>query len=58
LYYLTSTLKGKTWYVVLLGQYRDKNAAKAALSKSPSSIRKMKPWIRTIKGLQDSASTH
>ena len=51
LVYIESLYKEKPWFVVVLGVYPDKTAAKVKMNKLPSSVKKQKPWIRSLKGL-------
>lgn len=51
LFYIESSYKNKPWYVVILGVYPDKVAARAKMAKLPASVKKQKPWIRSLKGL-------
>ncbi len=51
-FYIQSTYKGKAWFVVLDGPYPDKAKANRAVASMPEKIRKMTPWIRSVKGVQ------
>lgn len=51
-FYVESTYKGKPWFVVLLGIYTDKAAARTALDSLPAVIQQQGPWLRGVKGLQ------
>ncbi|UZE95633.1 AAA family ATPase [Alkalimarinus alittae] len=51
LLYIESTYKEKPWFVVLLGVYPNKAAAKAEMARLPRSIKKQKPWVRSLEGL-------
>lgn len=51
LFYIKSTYKNKPWYVVVLGVYPNKAAAKAKVNELPASIKKQKPWVRSLNGL-------
>lgn len=53
-FYFKSDYRGKPWYVVLLGVFPDKEAARKAMDGLPQRIRKQGPWLRSIKGLQKS----
>ena len=52
LLYIESTYKGGAWFVVMSGVYIDKDAARKAMSSLPVIIKKQKPWLRSVKGLQ------
>lgn len=52
LYYFTTLYKGKPWHVVVFGQYANRDAAKRAINSLPSELKKLKPWPRSIKGVQ------
>ncbi len=41
------------WYVAVVGVYRNKEAAKAAVAKLPADLVKLKPWPRSLQGIQD-----
>ncbi len=51
-FYIRSTYKGKPWFVVLDGAYSSKDKARAGVDRYPESLKKQKPWIRTVKGIQ------
>ena len=53
LLYIESTYKGGPWFVVISGIYSDKAAARKALTSLPSAVKKQKPWLRSVKGLQN-----
>ena len=50
--YVESTYKGGPWFVVVSGIYVDKVAARKALASLPLAVKKQKPWLRSVKGLQ------
>ena len=52
LFYLESTYKGGAWFVVISNIYDNKESARKALSALPVVIKKQKPWLRSVKGLQ------
>ncbi|MEQ5635015.1 SPOR domain-containing protein [Providencia manganoxydans] len=43
---------GKTWYVLIHGNYRSVNEAKSAISTLPADIQAKKPWVRNMKQVQ------
>jgi len=45
----------KNWYVVFYGLYKDRETAKAAVSKLPSGIKSNGPWPRNIGKIQQEA---
>ncbi len=51
LLYIESRYKEKPWFVVIFGVYPNKTAARTVLDKLPTSVKKQKPWIRSLKGL-------
>ncbi|MFD2231589.1 AAA family ATPase [Alkalimarinus sediminis] len=51
LVYIESLYKEKPWYVVVFGVYANKAQARAKMDKLPASVKKQKPWIRSIEGL-------
>ena len=53
LLYVGSTYKGGAWFVVISGIYPDKSAARKALASLPAAVKKQKPWLRSVKGLQN-----
>jgi len=52
MYYFLTTFKGAPWHVVVYGQYPNRNAANAAAKKLPPDLAKLKPWARSIQGVQ------
>lgn len=52
LYYFTTTFKNKPWHVVVYGQYANRNAAKRAIESLPAELKNLKPWPRSIAGVQ------
>ncbi len=52
LFYSFSTLyKGRPWYVVVYGRYPSRNAAAAAIL--PPALKQLRPWARSVQGVQD-----
>lgn len=52
-FYLFRTLyKEKPWFVVVYGQYKDRATASAASKKLPAELAKLRPWARSIQGIQ------
>lgn len=45
---------GRNWYVVITGDYPDRDRARAALEELPADLRAEGAWIRTLGSLQDS----
>lgn len=57
-FYLFQTrYKNKPWFVVVYGQYKDRAMAQAASKSLPAALVKLKPWARTIQGIQTDLST-
>ncbi len=57
-FYLFQTrYKNKPWFVVVYGQYKDRDMAQAASKSLPVTLAKLKPWARTIQGIQTDLST-
>lgn len=51
--YYPTVFKGKPWYVVVYGPYRNHDAAVAAIPSLPASLRKQNPWIRPLAKIQE-----
>ncbi|SEQ28803.1 Sporulation related domain-containing protein [Amphritea atlantica] len=51
-YMFQTRYKGNPWFVVVYGQYKDRDAAHAASASLPSALARLKPWARTIQGIQ------
>lgn len=43
---------GQNWYVLIYGVYPDYESAMAAMEELPTDIKKLNPWIRSMRGLQ------
>ncbi|MDO6563042.1 AAA family ATPase [Amphritea sp. 1_MG-2023] len=56
-YMFQTRYKNKPWFVVVYGQYKDRNAAHTAVAVLPSALTKLKPWARTIQGIQADIAT-
>lgn len=41
------------WYVAVTGSYRNKDEAKVAVARLPADIQHLKPWARSVQGIQD-----
>lgn len=52
-YYFSTIYKEKPWYVVVYGQYQNRDKAVAAIRTLPTDLKQRKPWARSIKGVQD-----
>lgn len=50
--YYPTKFKGKPWYVVVYGPYRNHAAAEAAIPSLPAALRKQNPWIRPLANIQ------
>lgn len=53
LYYFATLYKDKPWYVVVYGNYPDRDTALAAIAHLPVDLKKRKPWARSVQGVQD-----
>ena len=51
-YLFRTTYKGNPWYVVVYGQYKSRQSASTASKSLPEDLRKLKPWARSIQGIQ------
>jgi septal ring-binding cell division protein DamX len=51
-YYFQTVFKGAPWHVVVYGQYADRAAATSAVASLPESLRKLRPWARSIAGVK------
>ncbi|MEE9343765.1 MAG: AAA family ATPase [Gammaproteobacteria bacterium] len=52
--YYRGKYKGKDWFVVVYGAFKDKAAAVQQIKSLPESIRKATPWPRKMKSVQES----
>lgn len=48
-----SVREGLPWYVVVSGSYRTKEDARNAIGRLPAEVQKLKPWPRSLQGIQD-----
>ena len=46
-YYRTS-YQGRDWYVLIYGQYKTVDAAKAAIQQLPDDLKNLKPWVKPL----------
>lgn len=46
--YFESRYRGQPWYVVVYGDYPNRDAAVEAISRLPESLRKQQPWARSF----------
>ncbi|MCV6588745.1 MAG: AAA family ATPase [Marinobacterium sp.] len=51
-YYFTTIYKGGPWHVVVYGRYDSREAAMADVGNLPSALRSLRPWARTVAGVQ------
>lgn len=51
-YMFATTYKDKPWYVVVYGQYKNRSAAVSASKNLPQGLRKLRPWARSVQGIQ------
>lgn len=47
-----TTVKGRDWYVLLLGPFDARKGASEMLDRLPSEVQKGKPWIRTVSSVR------
>ena len=52
LYYFSTVYKNAPWHVVVYGQYANRTAANRAVNSLPLELQKLKPWARSISGVQ------
>jgi DamX protein len=50
--YFETRLNGKPWFVVIAGNFSDKEAATVFLSALPDSAKASGPWVRGLRGVQ------
>lgn len=50
--YFKSLHNNKEWYVVVYGEYRNRSEAIAAVENLPKDLRKLNPWARSVRGIQ------
>ena len=46
-------LKGQPYYVLIYGNYTSRDNARIAISKLPEKLQAIKPWVKSIKSVQD-----
>jgi DamX protein len=51
-YYFETIYKGLPWHVVVYGQYVNRDIANASIRKLPKELQKIKPWARSVQGVQ------
>jgi len=52
LYYFRSERDGKDWYVVMCGEYENRQAAIQAVTELPDDLKKTSPWPRRLSEIQ------
>lgn len=50
--YFETRYQNQPWYVVVMGNFVNRDAANRALQDLPSDIRELKPWVRSITDVQ------
>ena len=55
-YYRTQR-QGKSWYVVVQGDYPDYESAKAGIKRLPAAIQQQTPWVRKVDAVQQELKT-
>lgn len=53
-----SELRGKTWYVAVYGQYNTIHQARAAIAGLPASVKKLRPWVKSLTTVQKAIRTY
>ena len=56
--YFESLLKGRPWFVVVTGPYKDKDAARRGIGALPGKLQREKPWVRSVSGVQEEIRKH
>lgn len=51
--YFETTLSGKPWFVVVVGPYDSKKLASDSIAQLPPSLKKQKPWAKSLSSIQD-----
>ncbi len=54
MYHFETMVKNQPWNVIVYGQYSSRAAAHAAISKLPIKLRRLKPWVKSIKSVKNS----
>ena len=50
--YFESRYRDQPWFVVVHGSYPDRDTAREAIDRLPSSLRELKPWARNLSDIQ------
>lgn len=50
-HYFTTRMKGRTWYMLVYGDYANVHDATRALKSLPRSLRTSKPWVKSARSL-------
>ena len=50
--YFETRFQDRPWFVVVLGNFEERNAAVEAIDDLPQSLRTLQPWIRTLGDIQ------
>lgn len=51
-YHFETVYKGLPWHVVVYGRYANRDIANASIRKLPKNLQKVKPWARSVQGVQ------
>lgn len=51
--YFESRYQGQPWYVVVHGDYPNRNAAVRGIEALPAPLRRMQPWARSFGSVQE-----
>ncbi|MFW1676562.1 AAA family ATPase [Pontibacter sp. JAM-7] len=50
-YYFATQYKAKPWYVVVYGQYSNRDAATSAIRTLPAELKNIRPWARSLQSV-------
>jgi DamX protein len=51
--YFATHYKGKPWFVVVYGQYSNREQAVSSITRLPAELRKHNPWARSVRGVRN-----
>lgn len=54
--YFEGRYQGRPWYVVVYGDYANRDAALTAIQNLPEPLRNQRPWARTFQSVQNDIS--
>lgn len=50
--YFETRFQGQPWYVVVAGNYSQRQSAEQAISRMPAAVRQLQPWVRSLSDIQ------